>query len=228
MMWFITGLKSMEDVIFYGILQAKTLSEPHHSSLTFFLIFKWSCVQFYWLDTSSLFSMLFLILVPQHLLLCRVTYAPEKLFSFRVPKKMCHVSVAMAVVWVPTNHFSHTNFKMVTKFETLWFLPRKHRTSAVSPIMSAGTHLPLWACGWPPGSHDWYPSTGWRADPVSPWSCHGNLHGHVCHFAWRNLHFLAMEKQELNASWVEWQCKVGEQLSPLAQVLILNKTHVMG
>lgn len=25
----------------------------------------------------------------------------------------------MAVVWVPTNHFSHTNFKMVTKFETL-------------------------------------------------------------------------------------------------------------
>lgn len=119
------------------------------------------------------------------------------LISCSKKKKICHVSVAMAVVWVPTNHFSHTNFKMVTKFETLWFPPRKHRTSAVGPIMSAGTHLPLWAWGWPP----WLvPSTGCRADPVSAQSCHGNLHSCVCCFAWRNLHFLAMAKQELDAS----------------------------
>lgn len=40
------------------------------------------------------------------------------------------------------------------------------------------------------------PSMGCRADPVSPRSCHGNLHGRLCHFAWRNLRFLATAKPE--------------------------------
>lgn len=64
---------------------------------------------------------------------------------------------------------------------------------------------------------------GSRADPVSPWSCHGNLHGRVCCFAWQNLRFLATAKQEHKTRVA---VRSGGQLSLLPWVLLQNKTHV--
>lgn len=97
-----------------------------------FLSLKRSCIQLCWPGVSSPLSISFLSLLPQYLLLWRLLMGKKSEHAMRETvliacsgkKHMC-ISVAMAVVWITSNHFSHTKFKMVTKLTTLLFPPGK-------------------------------------------------------------------------------------------------------
>lgn len=107
----------------------------------------------------------------------QVTYAPGKLFSLHIQIYIyIYISVAMTVVWVTTNNFSHTKLKTATELTTALLPPGILRAGCRPPACGCSQASSQWARG---GHHAAAFHAAYRADPVSPWGCHGNPHGWI-------------------------------------------------